>query len=221
MNSIAIFHRLNLRPAGSADSGTTAPLHQRQSFVRSLAFLACAASVAYALGVAVGLPLPRVQGPASPAAGLLINAALIAGCAGHFHWVQKPGARFENWTVHPYVDVFTGALLQAAAGVALFFACWQPLPQQLWQVHGSLAVATLVCANGLALLPLLSPGRYPRLMLAGLCVLEWCAPRMTFGHLIFAAGFTLFVLRYRHALVQMTGDLKSARSDLSSWTPSR
>jgi hypothetical protein len=97
----------------------------------------------------------------------------------------------------------------------LFFGLWQPLPQPVWQVASPLAATLLWVGYGTGWLLLLGKARHPKFLLAGVCLVEWSAPGMTLGHLVFAIGLTAFAATYREALARLA---RGDDSRLIGWT---
>jgi methanethiol S-methyltransferase len=158
--------------------------------------------------------LNSFSGMRAGVAGVSIDVALLALVVAHFHWVQRPwlvgGVPREALTRQSGAQ---SRLLAAALMLGFFFA-WQPLPQLVWSVSEvgtraalwtGLAVGCVVQVASMALMD-----RHPSLRFSavvGLVLIEWCAPDMSLGHLLFATGITgyLAVVGYHGAFPRPEG----------------
>jgi hypothetical protein len=156
--------------------------------------LAGLASFAYALAVCVGSAVPRLGATSSVVAGLAVDAALIAALVLHFHFRVRPEARRVSGT--------PGATWEIALLIALFFALWQPLPMHVWAVTSGAAVKVLWIGYVAGWILTLSRSRSQWGLVAGVVLVEWSAPTLSLGHLVFAIGLTAFVVAYRGALAR-------------------
>jgi preprotein translocase subunit SecY len=169
----------------------------------------CLAAFLYALAVGFDLPVPRLEIEHDPALGFGLDLLLLAGFVAHFHFVQQRGMVPVRAAQLPQISRLALALVQAGCIAVLFFALWQPLPQAVWQVAAPLAATLLWLGYGAGWLLLLGKAHDPKLLLVGVCLVEWSAPGMTLGHLVFAIGLTAFAAAYREALAQLAlGDLR-------------
>jgi hypothetical protein len=168
-----------------------------------------AAAVA-AAGVAVhGLP-PLTT--ASPLLGIAIDVTLLSLFAAHHQLVQS-GPGLGRWlhgasaaTRQVAEFVVAGALL------GIVYAAWQPLPYVVWSVDVAVWRALLWAGWGagwvlawrgarvLAPLGKVRAGAAPRVashavaqLIAGGVLVNFCAPQMTGGHLLFAITMTAYL----------------------------
>jgi len=167
--------------------------------------LYCLLGFAYALAVAFDLPVPRLRIEHDPSLAIGLDLLLLASFNVQFRWLQRP--RELNLRV-PYCPgcrrctsrALARALLQAGGTVAVVFGLWQPLPQLMWHVASPIAATLLWVAYGMGWSLMLWRARDPLLLVAGVCLVEWSAPGMTLGHLVFAIGMSAFAVHNRKAL---------------------
>jgi hypothetical protein len=171
--------RARLSPAGAA---------------RLARVLAGLASFAYAAAVCVGGPVPRLGVVTSTTGAVAVDVLLLAALALHFHFVERPGA--------PLLPRACAALPKVALLVALFFGLWQPLPMHVWAFTTSAAVVPLWLGYAAGWALLLLRAKRPACLVAGVALVEWSAPTLSLGHLVFAIGLTAFVVAYRVSLAQ-------------------
>jgi hypothetical protein len=173
----------------------------------------CLAAFMYALAVGFDMPVPRLGIDQDPALGFGLDLLLLAGFVVHFHFVQQRSRAPFRATYFPRISRLALALVQAGCIAVLFFGLWQPLPQPVWQVTSQLPATLLWMGYGAGWLLLLLRARDARFLVAGMCLVEWSAPAMTLGHLVFAIGLTAFVVTYRQALAQLaSGELPRCRA---------
>jgi hypothetical protein len=168
----------------------------------------CMVAFAYALAVGFDLPVAKLRIEHDPALAIGLDLLLLAAFIAAFHWAQRP--RELNLRV-PYCPgcqrcarrALAQALLQVGCIAVLFFGLWQPLPQPVWQVASPMAAASLWVGYGAGWVLMLRKACTPMLLLLGVCLVEWSAPGMTLGHLVFAMGMTAFAAKYRRALSKL------------------
>jgi hypothetical protein len=168
----------------------------------------CLVAFAYALAVGFDLPVVKLRIEHDPALGIGLDLLLLAAFIATFHWAQRPremNLRVPNCPGCPRCTrrALAQALLQVGCIAVLFFALWQPLPQAVWQVASPMAAALLWVGYGAGWVLMLWKARDPKFLLAGVCLVEWSAPGMTLGHLVFAMGMTAFATKYRRALSKL------------------
>jgi hypothetical protein len=177
----------------------------------------CLVAFAYALAVGFDLPVARLRIEHDQALAIGLDLLLLAAFTAWFRRVLQP--RERNLRV-PYCPgcprcmrrTLVQALLQVGCIAVLFFGLWQPLPQLVWQVASPIAAALLWVGYGAGWLLMLWRARDPVLLVAGVCLVEWSAPGMTLGHLVFAIGMTALAAGNRETLSSL------ARSDLPRYS---
>jgi len=178
----------------------------------------------YALALMADPGTPRLHARLSLPGAVLLDSALLVLFALHFHFVQRPGAG-HRW-FRPHLRQLEGAtnLLVAGSLLALVFLAWQPLASVAWAVANPDLVAAcwagwvtgwmlvLLAAHGLQPMGSVVATGVGRLAFAlrgalvpGLLLVEWCVPTLTLGHLLFAGGFSVLVIRYAADLRQLAG----------------
>ena len=83
------------------------------------------------------------------------------------------------------------------------FGLWQPLPLAVWSVESPVAAGWLWTGYAMGWTLLLWGERDPEVIVAGICLVEWCVPGMSLGHLLFAIALSAFALKYRRALAAL------------------
>jgi len=143
-------------------------------------YLAFLAAFGYLMAFVGDLGVPRSvsAGPAGPP-GLALAADLgLLALFGLQHSLMARPAFKRAWTriVPPALERSTYVLLSSLA-LAVLFRCWRPIPGTVWAFRPTALYARV---------------RHP--LMLGFLVAFWAAPRMTLGHLVFAAGASFYIL---------------------------
>ena len=194
--------RQRSRAQGDTESGWLPAAAASRAWLAASAVVGLAA-LAYALAIAFGLADSLLRVEQDHALAFFIDLAVLMAFTLHFHHVLRPGARFAYGCSTRSVPRLASALLQSSALLVFAFGLWQPLPQSVWTVVSPLAAAWMWTGYALGWTLLLWGERKPAVLVAGLCLVEWCVPGMSLGHLVFAVGLTAFAFRYRGALAEL------------------
>ena len=206
MASIVLSGRVAADPHAAAARGTGHAPGQARIAIGAW-WAGCAvvalAALAWALAIAGGLRAPLLRPVQDPALAFGIDLLLLAGFALHFHLVQRPGAPLAGWLPASRAPRAAVALLQAAVLLLVAFGLWQPLPLAVWSVESPVAAGWLWTGYAMGWTLLLWGERDPEVIVAGICLVEWCVPGMSLGHLLFAIALSAFALKYRRALAAL------------------
>lgn len=118
----------------------------------TLAYLVFLGTFLYAIGFVGGIAVPKtidngVAGPLSSA--LLVNTLLLGLFAVQHSGMARRGFKaLLTKVVSPAIERSTFVLMSSLA-LILLFACWQPMPQMLWQVTNPAGVLAFKAVSAL------------------------------------------------------------------------
>jgi hypothetical protein len=186
------------------------------TFVLAVSFL-----YAVAILVVPGFPSLRsfpLEWSAGAAVGVDLLLLLLALL--HFHLVQRPYAVLTSAQINRSSSRRTQDRLLASALLFAFFFAWQPLPELAWSLTAARQVMLAQIGAGagwgllvvsaalmevptflrfaLRLLRVTCPAPALRLLRTGIAaavlLIEWSAPQMSYGHLLFATAVTVYIV---------------------------